>query len=59
MDYETRNMAIDVIASIILPYHRHGANDTAYDALHIELADISTNTLQALATALQSIRNVA
>jgi hypothetical protein len=50
--FETRNISIELIANALRPYHRHGDEPTAYDALCVEFADLSTNTLSALRDAL-------
>jgi hypothetical protein len=50
--FETRNITIETIANAVRPFHRHGDDDNAYDALCVEFADLSTNTLTALEAAL-------
>ena len=42
----------ETIIEAIRFHHRHGVNDSIFDALHIELADLSFNTLEAIAKAL-------
>jgi hypothetical protein len=51
--FETRNVAIEIIARALRPYHRHGDEENTYDALCVEFADLSTNSLTALQAALQ------
>ena len=44
------------IVNAVRRHHRHGQNDSIVDALHFELADLSLNTLTALATALTAYK---
>jgi hypothetical protein len=56
-DFEARNIAIEMIANTLRPYHRHGDEGSAYDALCVEFADLSTNTLAALQQALSDLES--
>jgi hypothetical protein len=56
--FEARNIAIETVARALRPYHRHGDEASAYDALCVEFADLSTNTLTALQQALSDLETL-